>query len=104
MEAIIITITAPNEDEAADIAGALVEARLAACVNITGGVRSIYTWEDKIADETEVMLIVKTRRELFNAVKAKVIEMHSYSIPEIIAIPIIDGSEDYMNWLEEVTS
>jgi len=104
MEAIVVYITAPNEEEAANIGWALVESRLAACVNITGGIRSIYTWQENIADETEVMLVVKTRRDLFSALKAKVLEMHSYSVPEIIAIPIIEGSEDYMNWLKAVTS
>jgi periplasmic divalent cation tolerance protein len=104
MEAIVIYITAPNEEEAAGIARVLVESGLAACVNIVGDIRSIYSWQGKIEDEKEVLMIAKTRRELFDKLKAKVLEMHSYSVPEIVAMPIIDGSEKYMNWLNEVTS
>jgi periplasmic divalent cation tolerance protein len=104
MESIVVYITAPNEEEAAGIARVLVESRLAACVNIVGDIRSIYSWQGKIEDEKEVLMIAKTRRELFNTLKAKVLEMHSYSVPEIVAVPIIEGSEEYMNWLKEVTS
>jgi periplasmic divalent cation tolerance protein len=104
MEALVVYITAPNEDEAVRIAGALVEARLAACVNIAGDIRSIYSWQGKIEDEKEVLMIIKTRPELFNALKAKALEMHPYSVPEIIAVPIVDGSEEYMQWLREATS
>jgi periplasmic divalent cation tolerance protein len=104
MEALVVYITAPNEDEAAGIARALVEAKLAACVNIVRDIRSIYSWQGKIEDDKEVLMIAKTRLKLFSALKAKVLEMHSYSVPEIIAMPIVDGSEEYMNWLKEVTS
>lgn len=102
--ALVVTITAPNEDEAAAIAEALVESGLAACVNIVRDIRSIYAWEDKIVDEPEVLMIAKTRANLFSALKAKVLEMHSYSVPEIIAMPIVESSEDYLNWLKEMTS
>jgi periplasmic divalent cation tolerance protein len=104
MEAFVVYITAPNEDEAAGIARALVESRLAACVNIVRDIRSIYSWQGKIEDEKEVLMIAKTRRELFEALKARVLEMHSYSVPEIIAVSIVDGSEEYLKWLKEVTS
>jgi periplasmic divalent cation tolerance protein len=104
MEALVVYITAPNEDEAAGIARALVESKLAACVNIVRDIRSIYSWQGKIEDEKEVLMIAKTRLKLFNALKTKVLEMHSYSVPEIIAMPIVDGSEEYMNWLKEATS
>ncbi|MBI4681693.1 MAG: divalent-cation tolerance protein CutA [Nitrospirae bacterium] len=100
---IIVFITAPNEDEAAGIARSLVEARLAACVNIVKNVRSIYTWQGKIQDDSEVLMIAKTRRDLFDALSVKVKELHSYDVPEIIALPIIDGSEDYLKWLREST-
>jgi periplasmic divalent cation tolerance protein len=104
MKALVVYITAPSEQEAAGIAKALVESGLAACVNIVHDIRSIYSWQGKMEDEKEVLMIAKTRVELFNALKGKVLEMHSYSVPEIIAMPIVDGSEDYMNWLKEVTS
>ncbi|MEW6419582.1 MAG: divalent-cation tolerance protein CutA [Nitrospirota bacterium] len=103
MDEIVVFITASNEDEAAKIAGTLVEARLAGCVNIIKNIRSIYIWEGKIEDETEVLMIVKTRKPLFDAFMKKVKEIHSYTVPEIIAMPIIEGSEDYLKWLREVT-
>jgi len=100
---VAVFITAPTEDMAADIARALVEARLAACANIVKGIRSIYTWQGKVQDDREVLMIVKTRRDLFNALLSKVKELHSYEVPEIIAIPIAAGSEDYLKWLREST-
>lgn len=103
MENIIVFITASNEDEAARIARALVEARLAACVNLIRNIRSVYSWQGKIEDEAEVLMIAKTRRSLFDALSKKVKELHSYTVPEIIALPIVAGSADYLNWLKEVT-
>ncbi|MBI4697727.1 MAG: divalent-cation tolerance protein CutA [Nitrospirae bacterium] len=100
---IVVYITASNEDEAAQIAKALVEAKLAACVNIIKNIRSIYRWQGKIEDENEVLMIVKTRKELFSVLSLKVKELHSYSVPEIIALPIIEGSEDYLKWIKEAT-
>ena len=103
MEALVVYITAPSEEEGAKIARVLVEERLAGCVNIVPEIRSIYTWQGKIEDEKEVLLIVKTRLKLFTALKSKVLNMHSYSVPEIIALPIVDGSEEYIKWLKDVT-
>lgn len=103
MEAIIIFITAPNEDEAVKIARRIVEERLAGCVNIIRGVRSIYSWQGNIEDEPEVLMVVKTRKELFEPLSKRVKELHSYTIPEVIAFPIAEGSKDYLNWLKEVT-
>lgn len=103
MEAIVVYITAPNEDEAARIAKAIVEERLAGCANIVKGIRSIYSWQGKIEDDAEVLMIVKTQRHLFEPLKKRVKELHSYTVPEIVALPIVEGSEDYLNWLKEVT-
>jgi periplasmic divalent cation tolerance protein len=103
MDEIVVFMTAPNEDEAAKIARALVETRIAGCVNIIKNIRSIYRWEGKIEDEDEVFMIVKTRKELFKSLAGKVRELHSYSVPEIIAFPIVEGSEDYLQWLRKVT-
>lgn len=100
---IVVYITASNEDEAAKIARALVEARLAGCVNIIRNIRSIYSWQGKIEDEPEVLMVVKTRKTLFESLSRKVKELHSYSVPEIIALPIAEGNVDYLKWLEEVT-
>ncbi|HAM49827.1 MAG TPA: cytochrome C biogenesis protein CcdA [Nitrospiraceae bacterium] len=103
MQAIVVFITASNEDEAAKIALSLVKERLAGCVNIIKGIRSIYSWMGKIQDEAEVLMIAKTRESLFDALARKVKELHSYTVPEILAFPVIKGSADYLTWLEEVT-
>ena len=102
-EHIVVLITAPNEEEAANIAKELVAGRLAACVNIVRNLRSIYRWQGKIEDANEVLMIAKTRRDLFESLLKKVKELHSYSVPEVIALPIVAGSEDYLKWLAEET-
>ncbi len=103
MDEIVVFVTASDEDEAAKIAKALVESRLAGCVNIIKDIRSIYSWQGKIEDEKEVLMVAKTQRTLFDPLMKKVKELHSYTVPEIIALPIIQGSEDYLKWLKEVT-
>lgn len=103
MSEIIVFITASREEEAAKIARALVEARLAGCVNIVRNIRSIYRWQGKVEDEKEVLMIAKSRKGLFNALEKKVKELHSYAVPEIIAMPTVEGSADYLNWLKDVT-
>ena len=103
MEAIVVYITAPNEEEASRISRVLVEEKLAGCVNLVKGIRSIYSWEGKIHDDTEVLMIAKTRRHLFTPLLTRVKELHSYTVPEVIAVPVIEGSDDYLKWLKEVT-
>jgi len=103
MDNLIVFITASGEDEAAKISRALVEARLAGCVNIIKNIRSIYSWEGKIEDEAEVLMIAKTQKHLFDSLMKEVKALHSYKVPEIIAMPIVDGSEDYLEWLRQVT-
>ncbi len=100
---IVVLITASKEEEAAKIAKDIVTSRLAACVNIVRGIRSIYRWQEKIEDEGEVLMIVKARRNLFGELKERVKELHSYTVPEIIALPIIEGSEEYLKWLGDET-
>ena len=103
MNECIVFITASSEDEAAKIAREVVEARLAGCVNIMRNIRSIYCWDGKIEDEAEVLMIAKTQEHLFDALVKKVKELHSYTVPEIIAIPVAEGSADYLKWLKDVT-
>jgi len=100
---VVVLITAPNEEAAAKMANDLVSSRLAACVNIIRNIRSIYRWQGKIEDEGEVLMIVKTRRELFQALETQVRKLHPYTTPEIIAVPIIEGFEGYLDWLKEET-
>jgi len=103
MEEVVVFISASDEDEAAKIARALVGDRLAGCVNIIKNIRSIYTWQGQIEDEKEALMIVKTQKSLFDSLVKKVKELHSYTVPEIIALPIIEGYKDYLNWLTGVT-
>ena len=103
MDEIVVFITASSEDEAAKISKALVEGRLAGCVNIIRNIRSIYCWKGKIEDDKEVLMIAKTQKKLFKALMKKIKELHSYTVPEIMAIPVVEGSEDYFKWLREVT-
>ncbi len=103
MDEIVAIITASNENEAVIIAKALLENKLAGCVNIIKNIRSIYSWQGKIEDEPEVLMIAKTQKHLFDSLMKKVKELHSYTVPEIIALPIVEGSEDYLKWLREVT-
>src|SRR5689334_13618975 len=100
-EFIVVYVTAGSAEEGERIAAALVEERLAACVNRVSGVRSTYRWEGKLEDSEEELLIIKSRRDLFERLKKRVAELHSYSVPEIIALPILEGSESYLRWLNE---
>ena len=102
-EHIVVYITAPGEEEAAGLARTLVEEKLAACVNMVSNVRSIYSWQGRIEDDKELLMIVKTQRHLFDRLAAKVREIHSYDVPEIIALPIVEGSPDYLRWLQDST-
>ena len=101
--AIVVLITAGTEDEAYSIGRALVEERLAACANVLPGVRSVYRWEGRTHDDSEVMLIVKTRASLFPQIARRIKELHSYEVPEIIALPIEAGDDAYLGWIRAVT-
>lgn len=102
-EPIIVLVTCGSEEEALKIANSLVEDRLAACVNLISPVRSIYRWEEKIWDEREWILFIKTEKQRFEDLEKMVKSLHSYSVPEIIALPIIEGASSYLNWLKEMT-
>ena len=102
-EYIIVLVTAASEEEAASIGQTIVGERLAACVNIIRSVRSIYRWQGRIEDQQEVLMILKTRKVLFERLQERVKELHSYSVPEIIALPILEGSKQYLNWLGQET-
>jgi periplasmic divalent cation tolerance protein len=102
-EFVLIFVTANSEEEGTSIARDLVDSRLAACVNIISGLRSIYRWKGKVWDEGEILLLIKTRATLFERVETKIREIHSYEVPEIISIPITRGSEPYLDWLQEST-
>jgi periplasmic divalent cation tolerance protein len=96
---IVILSTCSSEDEAGRLARMLVEERLAACVNVVPGMRSYYRWKGAIETAGECLLIVKTSRALFDEVRAALEKAHSYEIPEAIAVPLVAGAPNYMNWL-----
>lgn len=100
-DARVVFTTAADAAEAEKIARALVERRLAACVNILPQVRSIYRWQGKVEDAAELLLIVKTTAAQFSAVREAISELHSYDVPECICLSISDGSPDYLRWLTE---
>jgi periplasmic divalent cation tolerance protein len=92
--------TCQSADEAARIARALVEKKLAACVNVMPAVRSVYRWKGAVEDQEETLLVIKSSRGLFDQLRAELEKLHSYEVPEIIAVPIVEGSEGYLEWLE----
>ena len=96
---IVVLVTVPKAEEAEAIAQTLVEERLAACCNIIPSVRSVYRWEEKVCNEAETLMIIKTKTGLFAQLERRIRELHSYQTPEIIALPVQLGSEPYLQWL-----
>jgi periplasmic divalent cation tolerance protein len=96
---VVVLITAGSADEAAKIGRALVEEHLAACANIVGGVRSLFFWDGRTQDEQETLIICKSRAVLMDRIVGRVKQLHSYTVPEIIALPIVAGSQEYLDWV-----
>jgi periplasmic divalent cation tolerance protein len=103
MELRFIYITAKDRDQARAIGRALVEERLAACVNIIDGVNSFYWWHDAIQDDREAVVIAKTRAELVPKLTDRVRALHSYQVPCVVALPILSGNPDFLTWIEQET-
>lgn len=99
----MVYITAANRDEALRIARALVEERLAACANVYEGVTSFYWWEGKVQQEGEASLVAKTRADLIDALTARVRELHSYTLPCVVAWPLAAGNPPFLDWIAEET-
>ncbi len=100
----IMVLTTCNSSETSSlIAEALISNKLAACVNIIKGVESVYQWQGKIEHDKEILLIIKTRESLFSQVEQTIQELHSYELPEIIAVPIKTGEKNYLNWIQSAT-
>lgn len=98
-EPIVVLCTAPSEEVAERLARGVIEAKLAGCVNIVPGVRSIYRWEGAVQDDQEVLLVVKSTRHRYAALEAWLVEHHPYDVPEVIALDITAGSRAYLDWL-----
>ena len=102
-DARLIYITAPNQDEALKLAHSLVGERLAACANLLGPITSIYWWDDKLNQDAEVALVLKTRAELVEALTARVRELHAYDCPCVVALPIDGGNPAFLSWITAET-
>lgn len=102
-QAIVVLVTAGSVESAEAIARALVAERLAACVNVIPGVRSIYRWEGRVTEDSEALLVVKSERARFAELEARVRALHSYEVPEVIALEVADGSAPYLEWLFAAT-
>jgi periplasmic divalent cation tolerance protein len=101
MTEILVLSTTDTPELARKIAFALVEANEAACVNIVPGIRSVYRWEGKVCDETEFLLLIKSTAERFEAINARIHQLHTYQVPEVIAVPITAGDPAYLRWIRD---
>lgn len=97
---VVLFSTCPNMAEAERLASHLVETRLAACVNAVPAIRSFYRWKGKVNNDPEVLLVIKTARDRVDAVRAEIEKLHSYELPELIALPVVDGAANYLTWLD----
>jgi periplasmic divalent cation tolerance protein len=102
-EMLLVLTNLPDRDAAMRVAGALIESRAAACVNVLGGCSSIYRWQGKIEAATEVPLLIKTTRAAYPALEAVLRAAHPYELPEIIAVPVCAGLPAYLRWVAEET-
>jgi periplasmic divalent cation tolerance protein len=101
---LVVLVTVGSADEAAGLARTLVEERLAACGNLVERIRSIYRWKGKIEDEGETLLVLKTTAAKFETLRQRIVELHSYDVPEVIALEITDGHKPYLDWLDSNTT
>ena len=95
-----VLLCTASEEESEELAKTLIEDRLAACVNITA-VKSYYKWDGEFCEDKEALLIIKTEKSMVNRIIERIKEVHSYDVPEIIALPIVAGSEEYLRWVDE---
>ncbi|HJR65167.1 MAG TPA: divalent-cation tolerance protein CutA [Gemmatimonadaceae bacterium] len=102
--AIVILTTVASADEAVALVRALLDRRLIACGNILPGVRSLYRWEGKVADEREVIVLLKTRASRVEALEMAFGELHPYKVPELLALPVSAGLHKYLEWIDDETS
>ena len=100
-DALLVFTTLPSADKAAEIAKLLVDEKLVACANLLPAIRSIYRWQDKVVDEGEILLLIKSSEDRFEAIRSRIRSLHSYQVPEVISIPIIAGDAEYLHWLDK---
>jgi periplasmic divalent cation tolerance protein len=98
-DALVVLVTTPSAERAAEIARAVVGERLAACGNVVPGLRSIYRWEGKVQEDEEALLVLKTTRGRFEALRDRVLALHPYEVPEVLALSVEAGSARYLAWI-----
>lgn len=98
---LVVLVTTGSLEDGQSIARTLVTERLAACANVVPGIRSFFFWEGRVQEEVEALLVIKTRRERYEALQRRILELHPYSVPEILALPVEAGSASYLGWLAE---
>ncbi len=98
-DALVVLVTVPNAETADKLGEALVGERLAACVNVVGGVRSVYRWQGAVERDAELLCVCKTTRAAFERLRARIVELHPYEVPEVIALPIAAGNAPYLAWI-----
>ena len=103
MDIVVVYCTVPTKKLAKEITKILMKHKLAACVSMIDNVKSVFSWDGEICEEKEILLMIKTRRTNYGKVKLVIEDMHSYNVPEIIALPVVDCSEDYLKWLVKET-
>jgi periplasmic divalent cation tolerance protein len=103
-DALVVLTTVATPDEAVSLIRALLERRLIACGSLVPGIRSLYRWDGKVADESEVMVLLKTRGACLTAIESAFAQFHPYKVPELLALPVTAGAEKYLGWLDKETS
>lgn len=98
---VIVYVTTSSIEEAKDLVEAILKERLAACANVVESVKSVYWWKGKLERDNESLIILKTQESKFDELAARVKELHSYENPEIVAVPILKGSSDYLGWIDD---
>ena len=101
MATLVVYVTTSSSREARKLTNALIQERLAACVSIVPGVHSTYWWKGKVERAREALLVIKTRSEKFPALARRIQQLHSYSVPEILALPVVRGNAAYLQWLKQ---
>lgn len=98
-DVVVVLCTLPNPEKAAEIARVLVEEQLCACVNIVPAVRSIYRWQGAVQDDSEALAVIKTTRDAYDRVAQRIVQLHPYELPEVIALPLVAGHAPYLAWV-----
>jgi periplasmic divalent cation tolerance protein len=102
-DVLVVLVTAPSAEKAAELGRALVSERLAACANVVPGIRSVYWWDGKVQDEPEALILLKTTRARFEELRDRVLALHPYQVPEVVALGIEAGSDRYLEWIARET-